>query len=105
MASRVTVMGQLSQPAGISLGDTMTKRRRDRFERFKIIFPILLAGRLPSILTLIVSYALLRDTLESRSLRDRQTLIQLVGHLVAHDLNRSSSVIEYYQTLPEMVNN
>ena len=83
----------------------MTKRRRDRFERFKIIFPILLAGWIPSILTLIVSYTILRDTLESRILRDRQTLIQLVGHLVAHDLNRSRSVIEYYQTLPEMVNN
>jgi signal transduction histidine kinase/CheY-like chemotaxis protein len=83
----------------------MTKRRRDRFERFKIIFPILLAGWIPSILTLIVSYTILRDTLEFRILRDRQTLIQLVGHLVAHDLNRSSSVIEYYQTLPEMVKN
>ena len=83
----------------------MTKRRRDRFERFKIIFPILLAGWIPSILTLIVSYTILRDTLESRILRDRQTLIQLVGHLVGHDLSRSSSVIEYYQTLPEMVKN
>jgi signal transduction histidine kinase len=83
----------------------MTKRRRDRFERFKIIFPILLAGWIPSILTLIVSYTILRDTLESRILRDRQTLIQLVAHLVAHDLSRSSSVIEYYQTLPEMVKN
>ena len=54
-------MGQFSQPAGISLGDTMTKRRRDRFERFKIIFPILLAGWIPSILTLIVSYTILRE--------------------------------------------
>ncbi len=83
----------------------MTKRSRDRFERFKIIFPILLAGWIPSVLTLIVSYTILRDTLESRILRDRQTLIQLVGHLVSHDLSRSSSVIEYYQTLPEMVKN
>src|SRR5213596_3972393 len=89
----------------MQLGNTTTKRRGDRFDRFKIIFPILLAGWIPSILTLIVSYTILRDTLESRILRDRQTLIQLVGHLVAHDLNRSSSVIEYYQTLPEMVNN
>ncbi len=83
-------------------GDTITKRRRDRFERFKIIFPILLAGWVPSILTLIVSYTILRDTLESRILRDRQTLIQLVGHLVGHDLNRSSAIINYYQTLPEV---
>src|SRR5438128_8267262 len=84
------------------LRDRFTKRGRDRLERFKIIFPILLAGWIPSILTLIVSYTILRDTLESRILRDRQTLIQLVGHLVGQDLSRSSSIIEYYQTLPEI---
>ncbi|HZA37786.1 MAG TPA: ATP-binding protein [Candidatus Baltobacteraceae bacterium] len=84
----------------MQLRDTFKKRRRDRFERLKIILPILLAGWIPSILTLIVSYTILRDTLETRILRDRQTLIQLVGHLVGHDLSRSSSVIEYYQTLP-----
>jgi signal transduction histidine kinase len=86
----------------MQLGDTTTKRRGDRFDRFKIIFPILLAGWIPSILTLIVSYTILRDTLESRILRDRQTLIQLVGHLVGHDLSRSSDIINYYQTLPEV---
>jgi signal transduction histidine kinase len=79
----------------------MTKRRRDRFERSKIIVPILLAGWIPSVLTLIVSYTILRDTLESRILRDRQTLIQLVGHLVGHDLSRTTSLVEYYQTLPD----
>src|SRR5436305_3278107 len=86
----------------MQLGDTTTKRRGSRFDRFSIIFPILLAGWIPSILTLIVSYTILRDTLESRILRDRQTLIQLVGHLVGHDLNRSSAIINYYQTLPEV---
>src|SRR5260370_23624965 len=102
MASRVTVLGQFSQPAGISLGDTMTKRRRDRFERFKIIFPILVAGWIPSILTLIVSYTILRDTLESRILRDRQTFVQLVGHIVGDDLSRTHDIVDYYQTLPEV---
>src|ERR1700756_569276 len=86
----------------MQLGDTTTKRRGDRFDRFKIIFPILLAGWIPSILTLIVSYTILRDTLESRILRDRQTLVQLVSHLVGHDLGRSSAIINYYQTLPEV---
>src|SRR6266446_6724223 len=80
----------------------MTKRRRDRFERFKIIFPILLAGWIPSVLTLIVSYTILRDTLESRILRDRQTLVQLLGHVVGTDLSRSSALVNYYQTLPEV---
>src|SRR5436309_6539833 len=84
------------------LGDPKTKRTLDRFERFKIIFPILLAGWIPSILTLIVSYTILRDTLESRILRDRQTLIQLLGHVVGIDLSRSSEIINYYQTLPEV---
>jgi signal transduction histidine kinase/CheY-like chemotaxis protein len=86
----------------MQLGDTTTKRRGKRFDRFKIIFPILLAGWIPSILTLIVSYTILRDTLESRILRDRQTLIQLLGHVVGHDLSRSSAIINYYQTLPEV---
>src|SRR5213595_1201160 len=86
----------------MQLGDTTTKRRRDRFHRFKIIFPILLAGWIPSILTLIVSYTILRDTLESRILRDRQTLIQLLGYVVGHDLSRGSAIINYYQTLPEV---
>src|SRR6266436_10408453 len=77
------------------------KQKANRFQRFKIVFPILLAGWIPSILTLIVSYTILRDTLESRILRDRQTLIQLVSHLVGHDLSQTTSVVEYYQTLPE----
>jgi len=80
----------------------MTKRRRDRFERTKIIIPILLAGWIPSVLTLIVSYTILRDTLESRILRDRHTLVQLLGHVVGTDLSRSSSIINYYETLPEV---
>ena len=68
----------------------------------KIVLPILLAGWIPSVLTLVVSYTILRDTLETRILRDRQTLIQLVGHLVGHELSRISSIIGYYQTLPEV---
>ncbi|PYL73125.1 MAG: hypothetical protein DMF26_14885 [Verrucomicrobia bacterium] len=87
---------------GILLGNLMTKRRRDRFERSKIIIPILLAGWIPSVLTLIVSYTILRDTLESRILRDRQTLVQLLGHVVGTDLSRSSAIISYYETLPEV---
>jgi signal transduction histidine kinase len=86
----------------VVLGNFMTKRRRDRFERSKIIIPILLAGWIPSVLTLIVSYTILRDTLESRILRDRQTLVQLLGHVVGTDLSRSTAVISYYETLPEV---
>src|SRR6266576_5005623 len=103
MASRLTVVRQFfRKKAGMYLGDPTTKRRRHHLDRFKIVFPILLAGWIPSILTLIVSYTILRDTLESRILRDRQTLVQLVSHLVGHDLSRSSALVNYYQTLPEV---
>src|SRR5438034_10393072 len=80
---------------------TFEKRRQHRFEGFKIVFPILLARWIPSILTMIVSYTILRDTLELRILRYRQTLIHLVGHLVGHDLSRSSCINNYHQPLPE----
>jgi signal transduction histidine kinase/CheY-like chemotaxis protein len=78
------------------------KDDRDRFERFNIVFPILLAGWVPSILTLVVSYTILTNTLESKILRDRQTFVQLIGHLVGDDLSRTGGIIEYYQTLPDV---
>src|SRR3954447_20337875 len=77
------------------------EEKKNRFERFNILFPILLAGWVPSILTLVVSYTILSNTLESKILRDRQTFVQLIGHSVGDDLSRTSGIIEYYQTLPE----
>src|SRR6185312_1864879 len=74
-----------------------------RFERFNLVLAILLAGWVPSILALVVSYTILRNTLESRILRDRQTFVQLIGHLVGDDLSRTGGIIEYYQTLPDTV--
>ncbi|MDQ2824573.1 MAG: cache domain-containing protein, partial [Verrucomicrobiota bacterium] len=78
------------------------KRESGRFERFNIVFPILLAGWVPSILTLVVSYTILSNTLESKILRDRQTFVQLIGHMVGDDLSRTSGIIDYYQTLPDV---
>ena len=79
------------------------RRDRDRFQRFHIAIAILLAGWAPSILMLVVSYTILTNTLESKILRDRQTFVQLIAHLVGDDLSRTSGVIEYYQTQPEVV--
>ena len=87
----------------MQLPDIFQRRRRDRFERFNIVFPILLAGWVPSILTLVVSYTILTKTLESKILRDRQTFVQLIGHLIGDDLSRTSGIVEYYQTLPGIV--
>jgi signal transduction histidine kinase/CheY-like chemotaxis protein len=81
----------------------LKRHDRDRFERFNIVIAILLAGWVPSILMLVVSYTILRNTLESKILHDRQTFVQLIAHLVGDDLSRTGSVIEYYQTQPEVV--
>ncbi len=56
-------------------------RWRQRFERFNIVFIILLAGWVPSIVMLVVSYTILTNTLESKILRDRQTFVHLIAHL------------------------
>src|SRR3954449_6572640 len=77
------------------------KAARSRFDRFNLVLAILLAGWVPSILALIVSYTILRNTLESRILRDRQTFVQLIGHMVGDDLSRTGGIIDYYQTLPD----
>src|SRR2546423_5849003 len=79
----------------------LKRRKPHRFERFNLVLAILLAGWVPSVLALVVSYTILRNTLESRILRDRQTFVQLIGHLVGDDLSRTGGIIEYYQTLPD----
>src|SRR5438270_3825948 len=80
---------------------TTTKTGRN-LERFDIVLTVLLAGWVPSILMLLVSYTTLKKTLESKILRDRQTFVQLVGHLVDDDLDSTASIVSYYQTLPDM---
>src|SRR4029077_18954720 len=80
----------------------LKKSPRNRFERFNIVFAILLAGWVPSILTLVVSYTILTRTLESKILRDRHTFVQLIGHLIGDDLSRTGGIIDYYQTLPDV---
>src|SRR6266705_4431025 len=80
----------------------LKKGRHVRFERFNIVVSILLAGWVPSILTVWFSYTFLTKMLESRILRDRQTFVQLISRLVGDDLSRTQGIIDYYQTLPDV---
>jgi signal transduction histidine kinase/CheY-like chemotaxis protein len=75
---------------------------RGRLRRFNIVFAILLAGWVPSLLMLGVSYTILTRTLESKILRDRQTFVQLIAHLVGDDLDGKSTIIDYYQNRPDL---
>ena len=96
----------MSWTKSIPLLAGLKRRDRDRFQRFNIvviILLVLLAGWVPSILMLGFSYTILTNTLESKILHDRQTFVQLIAHLVGDDLSRTGSVIEYYQTQPDVV--
>src|SRR5207244_12042487 len=84
------------------IGPVTTRKAGRNLERFDIVLTVLLAGWVPSILMLLISYTTLKKTLESKILRDRQTFVQLVGHLVDDDLAGTASIIAYYQTLPDM---
>ncbi len=63
---------------------------------------ILIAGWVPSIFMLAISYTILTRTLESKILRDRQTFVQLIAHFVGDDLSRTGAVVEYYQTFQHL---
>jgi len=76
----------------------LKKTRHNRLERFNIVISILLAGWIPSILTLVVSYSILSRTLETSILKDRGTFVQLIARLVGDDLSRTGGIIDYYQT-------
>ena len=93
----------LCSPTGMALRYLLKKTRHNRLERFNIVISILLAGWIPSILTLVVSYSILSRTLETSILRDRQTFVQLIARLVGDDLSRTGGIIDYYQTSPEVV--
>jgi len=92
----------MSWLSSIPILSRLKRRDRDRLQRYNIVIAILLAGWFPSILMLVVSYTILTNTLESKILHDRQTFVQLIGHLVGDDLTRTGSVIEYYQTQPDV---
>ena len=86
----------------MAIGPLTTGKKGRKLERFDIVLTVLLAGWVPSILMLLISYTTLKNTLESKILRDRQTFVQLIAHLVDDDLVSTASIISYYQTLPDM---
>ena len=80
--------------------DKLRSRPGGRFERLNVVIAILIAGWVPSILMLGVSYTILTKTLESKIQRDRQSFVQLIAHLVGDDLARSGEIVAFYQTNP-----
>src|SRR3954454_10240948 len=80
----------------------LKRRDRDRLARYNLVVAILPAGWFSWILMLVVSYTILTNTLETKILHDRQTFVHLIAHLVGDDLSHTGSVIEYYQSQPDV---
>ncbi|MEO7167946.1 MAG: ATP-binding protein [Spartobacteria bacterium] len=80
--------------------DKLRSWPRGRFQRLNVVLSILIAGWVPVVFMLVVSYTILTNTLESKILRDRQTFVQLIAHLVGDDLSRSGAIAEFYGTYP-----
>ncbi len=80
--------------------DKLRNRPRKRFQRLNVVLSILIAGWVPVVFMLLVSYTILTKTLESKILRDRHAFVQLIAHLVGDDLGRSGDIVYYYQTFP-----
>ena len=84
--------------------DKLRSRPFGRFGRLNVVISILIAGWVPVVFMLLISYTILSNTLELKILRDRQTFVQLIAHLVGDDLGRSGEIVYYYQTYPPVAN-
>ena len=61
---------------------------------------LFLAGCVPTVLMAVISYSILRGTLESSIVRDRHTLVLSLARLVNAETSRPGEMLEYYQNTP-----
>ncbi len=61
---------------------------------------LFLAGCVPTILMALISYSILRGTVESSIFRDRDTLVLTLARLANAEISRPGEMLEYYQNTP-----
>jgi signal transduction histidine kinase/ActR/RegA family two-component response regulator len=74
--------------------------RKGPFKPWDVALALFLAGCVPTILMAVISYSILRGTLESSIVRDRHTLVLSLARLVNAETSRPGEMIEYYQNTP-----
>jgi len=74
--------------------------RKGPFKPLDVAVALFLAGCVPTILMAIISYSILRGTLESSIVRDRHTLVLSLARLVNAETSRPGEMLEYYQNTP-----
>src|SRR5204862_388633 len=79
----------------MAIGPVTIKKRGRNLERFDIVLTVLLAGWVPSILMLLVSYTTLKKTLESKILRDRKTIGYIGASILIERIGRRLSSISF----------
>ena len=74
--------------------------RKGPFKPLDVALALFLAGCVPTILMAVISYSILRGTLESSIIRDRHTLVLSLARLVNAETSRPGEMLEYYQNTP-----
>jgi signal transduction histidine kinase/CheY-like chemotaxis protein len=74
--------------------------RKGPFKPLDVALALFLAGCVPTVLMAVISYTILRGTLESSIIRDRHTLVLSLARLVNAETSRPGEMLEYYRTSP-----
>ena len=61
---------------------------------------LFLAGCVPTVLMAVISYSILRGTLESSIIRDRHTLVLSLARLVNSEVSGPGESLDYYRNNP-----
>jgi signal transduction histidine kinase/ActR/RegA family two-component response regulator len=74
--------------------------RKGPFKPLDVALALFLAGCVPTVLMAVISYSILRGTLESSIIRDRHTLVLSLARLVSSETGHPGEMLEYYRTSP-----
>ncbi len=76
--------------------------RKTPFKPLDIAIALFLAGVVPTVLMGLVSFTMLRSTLENRLVPDRHTLVVSLARLINGEISRPGDMIDYYRTTPQV---
>jgi signal transduction histidine kinase/CheY-like chemotaxis protein len=74
--------------------------RKGPFKPLDVALAIFLAGCVPTVLMAVISYTILRGTLESSIVRDRVTIVTSLARLINSDTTHPGDMLDYYQNNP-----
>jgi signal transduction histidine kinase/CheY-like chemotaxis protein len=76
--------------------------RKGPFKPLDVALALFLAGCVPTVLMAVISYLILRGTLEHSIINDRHTLVLSLARLVSTDTSRPGEAMEYYRNSPQV---